>query len=353
MSPTATASKRPALGAPPAWDFPKVNRNDLDNGLKVLSAHSPGQLLATAQIVIDAGAQNEVDGQYGAANLAVRSLLEGTERHKGPAFANALESLGAQIGVGCNWDTFRVNLTAPRNRMETAMELLAEAVLTPEFPTRDVDRLRDQRMAGVLQDYSSAASRASIAFDRAAYTSDSAYYRPAHGSYWSVAQLGKKAIKKYYDTMATPGSSALVVVGDLDEYPLAKIGEKLFGGWKGKEAPRPELVVRGTPQQNTVILVDRVDAEQSHLMIGHIGVSRLVPEYTPLVFVATALGGLFGSRLNMKLREEKGYTYGITSSFDFRRQAGPFRISTAVDTDVTIDAIADVVEVLQGLRDGG
>jgi zinc protease len=352
--PQATlVAKRPSVSEQPRWDFPQVNRTELDNGFTILSAHVPGQLIGVAQFVLDAGAGNEIEGQYGLANLAAQSLLEGTTRHKGASFINAVEILGAQIGAGAGWDTFRVNLTAPIHRMEAAMELLAEAALQPEFPTKDVERLKEERLGSILQEYSTPSARAEIAFDKLAYTPDSAYYRPQGGAYWTVAQHGKRAIKKYYDTMATPGKAALIVVGDLEEVPLVKIGEKLFGGWKGKDQPRPSITVKGAPKKNSVLVVDREDAEQSHILIGHYGVSRLASNYVPLVAVATALGGVFGSRLNMRLREEKGYTYGIGARFDFRREAGPFGISTAVDTDVTVDAVAQIIDVLEDLVENG
>lgn len=353
MAQAKLISKRPPGGSPQTWEFPSFTRTRLDSGLHVLAAHVPGRTLAAARLILEAGATNEPDRQAGAAHIAARALTEGTDRYKGPAFTRAVEQLGADIDASCDWDSFRVDLRVPMNRMEPALELLAEAVLRPEFSGREVERLRQERVASIMQEYANAATRANIAFDKMVFSPDSLYSRSDQGDYWSVFQLGKGKVKKYYEAFATPESAALVVAGDLDGFPLAKIAEKLFGKWKAKEPQRPRPVIREGINRTSVLIVDREESKQSQLRVGHMGLPRATPDFFPAIVMGIALGGTFNSRLNRRLREEKGYTYGAGAGFDFRREAGPFTASTSADTDATLDTISEIIDVVRTMHAEG
>lgn len=346
-------AKTPTGGTPRTWEFPSFTRTRLDSGFSIIVANAPGRTLASAQLLLEAGASNEQGEEGGVANIAANALLEGTDNHKGATYIQALERLGADIGGGAGWDSFELHLGAPVSRLEPALELLAEAVRSPELPWREVDRLTQQRVGGIMQEYASAASRATIAFNKLIYTPSSPYSRSSGGSFWSVSTMGKKSVKKYYERFAAPSSATLVVVGDLEGVPVEKIAEKLFGGWKGKDPERTQLPVAESLRHTSALLVERPDSTQSQIAIGHVGVPRSSPDYLPINMVAIALGGLPDSRLNRKLREEKGFTYGIQAGFDSRRQAGPFRVSTSVDTDVTVDAIAEIIKVLEKIHEQG
>lgn len=353
MMATKLVSRKPKGGTPKRWEFPRFTKDRIGSGLQVIAAHAPGRPLAAAQLLLEAGPSNESDDQTGIAYLTARALTEGTERYKGSAFVQAFERLGADIFATCDYDSFSVNLRAPIDRLEPALELLAEAVLRPAFAGNDLDRLKKERLGGILQEYANPSSRVAIAFNKAVYADGSLYSRSALGDYWSVAQLAKGKVKKYYERFATPGSATLIVSGDLEGFPLVKIAEKLFGGWKGNEPDHPVPEVSGLVDKSFVLVVDKPEAEQSELEIGHIGVPRSSRDYFPLLAFTTALGGMFSSRLSMRLREEKGFTYGIRAGFDFRRQAGPFRVRTAVDTNKTVEAVAEIIEVLETTKQKG
>ena len=346
-------SKRPPSGKAKPWEFPEFIRTRLNNGLQVIAAHAPGMPLAAGKVILEAGASNEPDDQAGAAYLAARALTEGTEKYKGPAFVQAVERLGADITASCGYDSFTVDLTTPVDRLEPALELLAEAVLRPTFPGGDIDRIKQERLGGIMQEYAQPTTRAAIAFNKAVYTEDSLYARPAWGDYTSVMNLAKGKVKKYYERFATPATATLIVAGDLEGFPLVKIAEKLFGGWKGKEPNREAPYNADAVKRSFVLLVHREEAEQSQIEIGHVGVPRSTPDYFPLTVMSAALGGTIDSRLSRKIREEKGFTYGITASYSARRQAGPFRVSTAVETDVTVEAIGETIEVLRSTQQEG
>ncbi|MEA2591751.1 MAG: zinc protease, partial [Actinomycetota bacterium] len=177
--------------------------------------------------------------------------------------------------------------------------------------------------------------------------------RPSGGSAATVGRLDRDAIEAHYRRYAGPQDATLVVAGDLGGVDVPAIAAHLFGTWQGA-APAP-----GTPpvaealESTSVTLVARPGAVQSSIVVGHVGVARLVPDFLPITLMVSILGGLFTSRLNLKLREEKGYTYGARAYFDFRRQAGPFGAGTAVATGVTVEAIDDVLTEIRRLHDEG
>jgi zinc protease len=346
-------AKRPQAGTPRTWEFPGFTRTRFDSGFQVIVANTPGRTLAAAQLLFEAGPGYETPQEGGIAAIAAKVLIEGTGVHKGPTFIQALEGLGASIEGTVDWDSFKLNLEVPVGRLEPALELFAEAARDPQFPWREVDRLIQERVAGIFQSYANAASRATMAFDKLTYTPGSPYSRPAEGNYWAVKGIGKRKVKKYYERFATPDSATLILVGDLEGVPADKVAEKLFGDWKAKEPERTQAAVSESLTRNTVLLVNRPESTQSQIQIGHIGVPRSSPDYFPILVMATALGGLFDSRLNRTLREEKGFTYGAQAGFNFRRKAGPFRAVTAVDAEKTTDAVAETLNVLRKINEEG
>lgn len=155
MAPSKLIAKTPPAGTPRLWEFPDFTRTRLDSGFSIIVANAPGRTLAAAQLLIEAGASNERGEEGGVANIAANALLEGTDNYKGEKHVQALERLGADISGGAGWDSFTLNLRAPVSRLEPALELLAEAVRSPELPWREVDRLTQQRVGWIMQQYAS------------------------------------------------------------------------------------------------------------------------------------------------------------------------------------------------------
>lgn len=347
-------AKRPSAASQlREWEFPSFTRTRLSSGFQIIVANTPGRTLAAAQLLLDAGAAQESPQEGGVAAIAAKALTEGTRNHKGPAYVQSLENLGGDIEGSAGWDSFSLDLRVPVARLEPALELLAEAVLHPQFPWGEVDRLIQQRVATIFQEYANASTRASIAFDKLVYTPTSPYSRPAEGAYGTMSVLGKRRVKKYYEHFCAPSSATLILVGDLEGFPAEKIADKLFGDWKSKPPQLANPGVRQNIDHTAVLLVNRPDSEQSQIQVGHVGAPRSTPDYFPIQVMSGVLGGLFDSRLNRSLREEKGYTYGANAGFSFRRQAGPFRATTAVDTDVTAPAVAEILNVIRKMHDEG
>jgi len=168
-----------------------------------------------------------------------------------------------------------------------------------------------------------------------------------------VAGLDRDAVAGFYASQTGPAHATLIVAGDLEGVDVPAIADRLFEGWAGGNGAAPLPPVAEAVEKTSVTLVQRPGAVQSSIIAGHVGVPRLTPDFMAITLMVSILGGLFTSRLNLKLREEKGYTYGARAWFDFRRQAGPFGAGTAVATPVTVPAIADTLAEIRRLHDEG
>ncbi|MGH2718037.1 MAG: M16 family metallopeptidase [Actinomycetota bacterium] len=344
---------RPAPGTPRPYRFPLATRTTLDSGLTLVACHLPGRRVGSARLILEAGISREEPAQAGVATLAARSLTEGTENHDAAGFAGATERLGADIAVDAGWDSVQGSLTVPVSHFEPGLGLLAEAILRPTFPAPEVARLQSERLNDIKQEHADPNQRAQHAFLETVYTPESPYARPAGGTVATVGSLTRDQVEAFYRSHAGPTGATLVLAGDLEGLPVEGIAENLFGSWSG---PAPEAAgpqVGEALTETTVTLVTRPRAVQSALVVGHMGVPRLIPDYFETTLAATVLGGLFTSRLNLKLREEKGYTYGVRAWFDSRRQAGPFGMGTSVATLVTVDALTDALDEIRRLHDDG
>jgi len=349
-------ASRPSPGQPRRYDFPGFERTILPSGLHVLAVDVPGRPLVSANLVIRRGAAEEPAEVAGATVLAARAMTEGTERYPGVELIEAGERLGATLHVDASWDAFTVSVDVVGSRLEAALELLAELALRPTFPEADVARLRDERLNDLLQVKADPRRRVDQAFTSIIYTSDSPYARPAGGDEATVPRLRPDVLRAAHRALLDPRRTALIVGGDLAGLEVPRMVEAVLGSFRGPSAGgtaarEPEPRAESAVDRPIVRLYHRPGAVQTELRIGHVGLSRRAPDFHAVQVMAAILGGLFNSRLQMNLREEKGYTYGIGAGFDMRRGAGPFSVRTAVQTPATVPAISESLAELRRIRE--
>lgn len=348
----AALGTRPAPATPRPFQFPAVARGRLSGGLPVLAVHLPGRPLVTVALSLPVGAVDEPAAIGGATVLAARALTEGTARRDALGLVEAAERLGASLRAEAGWDSTVIGVEVPSERLAPALALLAEVAREPAFPAREVDRLRDQRLNDLLQVRVDPGRRADQEYVATIYEAASPFARPAGGLAATVAILDRDVAARAYARWASFDRTALVVGGDLSGIDLPAVLEPILGDI----APDPSV---GTPpapsdrprlDRSLVRIVHRPGSVQSELRVGHTGLPRRSPDFHAVSVMSSILGGLFNSRLNMKLREEKGYTYGAWAGFDFRRHAGPFTARAAVDTANTAPALADLLAELERMR---
>ncbi|HEY3164883.1 MAG TPA: pitrilysin family protein [Candidatus Limnocylindrales bacterium] len=345
-------AERPTPGTPRPYDFPSIARSKLDNGLSLAVIDLPGRPLVSASLVFRNGAADEPDGEGGATVLAARALTEGTDRYDAIALVEAAERLGASVHADAGWDAMSIGVDVPASRLEPALELLAEVALHPTFPEAEVERLRDERLNDLLQAEADPRRRADEVFAATIYSGGSPYRRPSGGLKPTVERLDGARLRAAYQRGLDPARATLIVGGDLAGIDVPAIAQRLLGGWGAMygAGPTGSIVAESAVRQRFVRVVHRPGSVQTEIRIGHVGLPRRIPDFHALSVMGAILGGLFNSRLNTKLREEKGYTYGAGAGFDLRRAAGPFAARAAVNTEVTVPAIADTLAELDRIR---
>lgn len=346
------AAPRPEPGAPRNWRFPAFERRTVAGG-RVMAAHLPGRPLAVASLVVDAGAALEPRGNEGVAEIVARSMSEGAAGRDAYEFGVAGERLGASWRASTDWDSLRVGFEAPVSEIAAATALLADAVRRADFADDALDRVLDERIDEIGIERSQPAVLAGEALAAAVFSAASRYAAPDGGDPSSLDALGREDIRRYRDARLRKDSATLVVAGDLDGVDIEALGATIFDGWEGKASggAAPNVAPRASGRRT--VIVDRPGSVQSILMVGHEGPPRAIDDYVAMSTMALVLGGMFSSRLNMKLREEKGYAYGAFGGFDTRKHGGVFAARAAVQSEVTIPALADLVAEIERVHQEG
>jgi len=344
---------RPEPGPAREYRFPPFERARLSNGMTVVHAHVPGRALLAAHLILPGGGWTEPRDQAGVSVLTGRAMPEGTQKLSAIEFIEASERLGAEIHADASWEALNVTLDVPRSKFGPALDLMAQMAFEPAFPGEEVERLRDERMNDLMQAWSDPRRRAERVFPETIFASDTPYSRPLGGIQTTVRPLDRDAVVERHAQVADASRGTLVVAGDLTGVDLVALAEEHLGQRPPAPAPEPGngTMASGHPAGARVVLVDRPGSAQSELRIGHIGVPRKNPDFHAIAVLNAILGGMFKSRLNTVIREEKGYSYGIHSSFEMRRRAGPFAVRCAVETAVTAPALQEILRIVREMTE--
>lgn len=349
----AQATPQPSLSPAAPLGIPAVHSSATPNGiqLRVVEQHE----LPLVQVTLAVTGGSRLDGQTpGIATFMAGMLDEGAGTRDALALQSELAYLGASLSTTADWDRVTVSLKVPLRALPAALALMSDVVLRPTFPAEEVRRQRDLRLTGLLQARDQPNTLASLAFNQVVYPETHPYARSSLGDSVTVAAYDSALVRRFYEGSMRPDRASLFIVGDITEPQVRTLVERHFGAWRamGTAIPLPAPPAAIAPAATTrVWLVDKPDAAQSVIMIGWPGVERTSPDYAALQVMNTLLGGSFTSRLNMNLRETKGYSYGASSGFSWRVVPGPFIASSAVRTNVTDSSLVEIFKELRGVRD--
>ncbi|WP_435016433.1 M16 family metallopeptidase [Tundrisphaera sp. TA3] len=299
--------------------------------------------IVAATFILDAGAATHGPDRGGLAGLTADLLDEGTEKRTSHQIALAAEGMGTSLSVSAGWDGASVGFQCLTPHLAASLDLAADVLLNPSFPAEEWDRIHAQTLAGLRAGRDSAETRAGRALLRALYPSDHPFRLPVDGDESTVARLTREDARAFHRARYVPAHAACVVAGDVDPEAIAARIDDALAGWSGPAPETPPALARpDRPSGIRLLLLDRPGAPQAVVRAGHVGTHRLDPDYTDLMVWNQILGGQFTSRLNSKLREEKGFTYGVRSHFDCRRAAGPFLVSSSLQADRLGEALEDL-----------
>ena len=341
----------PPIGPAPSLKLPAIQKHKLSNGLAVWVVEHHEVPLAQVNLIVRSGSAADPIGKYGVGSLTAAMLDEGAGARTALELADAIEFLGANLSTASSFDSSAVRMSVPVSKLAEALPLMADVALRPRFPVSELDRLRKERLTGLLQARDNVGALVQLAFPRMVFGPTHRYGTSANGLPAAIEALAADDLKAFYRAHFRPENATLLVVGDLAPATALPMLEQAFGAWKSEGMA---ALVAGVPnaQQLTrrqVYLVDKPEAAQSQIRIGWVGVARSTPDYAVLEVLNTVLGGSFTSRLNQNLREKNGYAYGASSAFDMRLSAGPFLAAAGVQTDKTADALKEFFNELNGI----
>jgi zinc protease len=346
-----TTATRPVPGAAREYHFPRFSRRILDNGITVIIATVTKLPLVSVATVIDATATLDPKGKEGIAELTAQALREGTAERNGVQLALDLEKLGTSLEAGADWDSTIASMTVLKGNLKSAFSIFAEALESPAFREEDIERLKAERLAERIQILDEPRGLADESFSRFLYQESARYSAPMSGNTRSVSAITRNDVQAFYRENYSPDATTVILAGDLTIDEGIELVGSVLGNWKGKRKAQKVEADQPARKSRAVEVIAKQDAAQSELRIGHIGVPRTHPDYFSIVVMNAVLGGLFSSRINLNLREAHGYTYGASSYYDWRRQSGPFVISTAVQSEVTAAAINETLKEIDGMRE--
>ncbi|MEO8741283.1 MAG: pitrilysin family protein [Casimicrobiaceae bacterium] len=325
----------PVLPAPQSYK--------LANGLTVLHFQRPAMPIATAQLVVNAGLASGNSTQAGVPDFALSLLDDGTATRNSRQIAEQFEQLGAAFDATTRRDTSVLGVDGLSRNFAEAMALLADVAQHPTFPVEEIERKRQSRLSDVASATEQPGLLANVALARALFGAANPLGVSSIGTEKSIKQTTQAELRDWWQRQFRPQAAALVVVGAIEPATLRALVEREWGTWK--PVGDPPAVTAPAPVATTAaraIIIDKPNAPQTEVRVGRIGAARSTPDYPALQVINYALGGGFTSRINLNLREDKGYTYGAGSRFDFGRNIGTFAVSTAVRSDVSAQAITEI-----------
>jgi zinc protease len=322
----------------------------MTNGMTLIVAPVHKLPIVSVVAIIEAGASSDPPGREGLAGLVAQMLPEGTSSLDGEALALRFEGLGASIHTSADWDVATASLTVMSQRLEPALALFGDMLTAPSFPSRELDRLKGERLAELMKLRAEPRGLADEMTSRFIYAPESRYAKPEAGSASSVTSIAARDVGESYAARYRPAGVTLVMTGDVTTDAATQLVERVLGRWRGTTPPASGVVDAATAAPRAIHVIAKPDAPQSELRIAHVGIPRHHPDYFSAVVMNALLGGLFSSRINLNLRERNAFTYGARSEFDWRRDAGPFVISTAVASNVTAAAAREALAEIDRMR---
>ena len=348
----ADRSQLPPGGARGAFTAPAVQTATLPNGLKVHLVEKHDLPLVEVRLVVDAGWADDPAGRPGTAALTADMLDEGVKGRDALALSEAADALGAELRTESNFDGTQVSLNVLRDRLDAGLALLADVALRPTFPPADFERLRQSYRGRQQQESVNPQSQGLNEFQRRCFGDGHPYAQPASGlgTRQTLDALSRDDLAAFHQAWFVPGNAAVVVVGDLTLAGATAAATRAFGAWRAATVPARQPVPAPAPAGPRLVVIDRPGAQQSVITGGYPGLAGTDPVYLATQVLNSAFGGQFASRINLNLREDKGYTYGVRSQFASYRQGGLFMITAPVQTNATAASISELLKEMTLMR---
>ena len=352
----ADRSKLPAVTAGKDLDFPDVEEATLRNGMKVVLAERHTMPLVEMSIQFDAGyaADSVEGGKLGASSFTASMLDEGTTRRSAGQIAEQLEALGANLGSGANLDINSVSMSALKDNLRPSLDIMADVVINPAFQQSEIDKLRARWLAAIEQEKASPVQLALRLLPPQIYGDGHAYAVPLTGSgtVESINSLTRADLTGFHSQWMRPDNATIFVVGDTTMAEIQPMLETAFGRWSAPSDPLPakNVATVNRPEKGKVILVDKPGSPQSLILAAHVAPPSNAANEIAINAMNDIIGGQFSARVNMNLREDKGWAYGAYTFLQGAKGQRPFMVYAPVQTDKTKESLQELLNELNAYK---
>ncbi len=345
----------PAVTSSPDLTFPAIEEATLKNGMKVVLANRPTVPVVNVALQFDAGYASDASGaKLGTASFAGAMLDEGTKRRTALQIASELEGLGAQLNVGSNLDMTGVTLSALKDNLAPSLDIMADVVRNPAFDNSEIEKLRARWLAQIEQEKAEPVQLALRLLPPVMYGEGHAYGVPFTGSgeVETIKALTRDDLTEFHSTWLRPDNATLFVAGDATMAEMKPLLERAFGDWRAPAGavPKKNVAAVTRPAKGRVILVDKPGSPQSLILAGHVAPPSGAPNAVAINAMNDILGGQFTARVNMNLREDKGWAYGAYTFLQDARGQRPYLVYAPVQTDKTKESLAELLKELNAFK---
>jgi zinc protease len=345
-------SKMPTSGANKAVAVPKMWQKTLANGIKVLGTQSIETPTTALLLKIPAGHYYSDKEKAGVVSLLASVLNESTTKRSAEDMSNELQKLGSSISIYAGTQYLNVNVNTLTKNLDATMALVNEKLMYPAFIESEFARNKSNAIQGAINNKKDASYLASTAY-RQLLQADNIAAISSQGSEQSLNNITLADVKAFYQAQVKPANSQLIVVSDLNNDAIVK-SLNVFSAWEGKGKSLELSLDKPDTKTGVIYLVNKDDAAQSVIRIGKRSITQdIMGEYYKSSLMNFTLGGAFNSRINLNLREDKGYTYGARSGFSADKFSGTYTASAEVRADVTDKSIVEFVNEINGYREKG
>lgn len=349
-------SVRPKPGASPLVQVPEFWSENLDNGIKVIGSQTNEVPVVAMRLSINGGHRMDIHtpDKSGLAVLTASMMNESTENFTTEQIKEALRKIGSTINVSANGSKTILTINTLKRNAPRTLELLEEVLYRPKFTQEDFDRLKKKQIEAIKSSMKDPAAIAENVYRRLLYGDDHIYSVPSSGIEASVEKITLDDVKNFYAKYYAPELSELVIVGDIAKKDIMS-SLSFLNTWENKSAKLPELPAVNDQGKTKIYLVDKKEAPQSEIRIGY--VTDMPYDATGTYYKSNlmnyALGGAFNSRINLNLREEKGWTYGAWSYFNSSDEPGPYTAVSGVRADATAGAVSEFMKEITDYKEAG
>lgn len=341
----------PIIGAAPSVSFDTLERTTLDSGLKVILAKRSAIPVVRMRLMVDSGFAADQNSKPGTANLTMQMLDEGAGDLDALEISTRLAQMGSRIGSGAGLDMSQIAMDTLKENLAQTLDIFSKIILNPTFPPSELERLKAQQLASIAQEKSSPFGLGYRLLPKILYGKKHAYSGAFSGSgnEKSVASMTVEDLKRYHQTWFKANNATLIVVGDISMDDVKPMLNKAFKGMRNGAAPVKRIDETAPIKESIIYLVDRPDSVQSAIMVA-----KMLPKYgfdgeLQLQMMNEVLGASFNSRINMNLREDKGWSYGARSAIQNTQSQRPFIVRAPVQSDKTAESMSEIYRELSSL----